>query len=51
MPPSLTDDEIDHCTKILLGQDKIITDANDKVKILEAQLVELAFSQAQAIRK
>ena len=51
VPPSLTDEEIDHCTKILLGQDKIITDANDKVKILEAQLVELAYSQAQTIRK
>jgi len=47
VPASLTDEEIDHCTKILLGQDKIIAEASDKVKVLEAQLIELAFAQAQ----
>jgi len=48
VPPSLTDEEIDYCTKILLGQDKIIVQAGHKVKTLEAQLIELAYSRARA---
>ncbi len=46
-PPTtltLTDDELDYCTKILLGQDKIISDANEKVKALESLLSELAYA-------